>query len=178
MLYVQKKAFCASERRTNSISCLAHGEDSLWPRWPVSFRARSVATPEKHRSLPRVGPSSRSGLLCLGPWVPKFYLLLHLLPLLDPWTFRSTKRFYLGPCSPFKSTPQKIILHIFHMKSKISLVSLRLTERINLWMTLEVGKPEQQTGRSCKRNVLNACMKHTSLHLLEFTVAFLTQISI
>lgn len=70
------------------------------------------------------------------------YLLLHLLPLLALWTLGSTEWPYVGPCSPFKSIPQKISLHIFHMKCKIPLVSLRLTESINPWTTLEVGKPE------------------------------------
>lgn len=97
------------------------------------------------------------------------YLLVHLLPFLAPRTLRSTKQPYLGPCSPFKSIPQKIsLLHIFHMKSKIALVPLRLMERINLWTTLEVGKPEQQTGRCHEDKVLNACTKCALLHLLPF----------
>ena len=161
--------------------------------WPMVRTACGLAG--QSPSEPAVWPLQRSTVSCPGWGLPAGqgccvwdheyqslrapkYLLLHLLPLLAPWTFGSTKWFYLGPCSPFKSIPQKISLHIFHLKSKISPVSLRLTERINPWMTLEVGKPEQQVGRSCKCNVLNTCTKRTSLCLLEFMVAFLTRISI
>lgn len=44
---------------------------------------------------------------------------------------------------------------------------------------LEVSNPNnKQTGSSPKPNMLNSCTKCASPHLLEFTAALLTQISI